>query len=158
VPRWRWMVAAVTSLAASLTLGSAAPSDMPSGDGLTLVTWRSDRDRHPSPIRIRVSPTGKLYPGARRALGLSLANPNPFAIKVRTIRGRVVSTSKRGCTPGATNLMVLPYRGRLPLAVAAGSRRDAGQLEIFMPNSVVDACQGARFVIHIDADATRAGR
>jgi uncharacterized protein YwbE len=155
----RLLVAVTASLTGSLLLGSATPSVAPPGQTIALASW-SDRG-HSSEnhgFQIRTSTTGKLYPGTTRRISLTVSNPNPFPITVRTIKGRVAWTSRPGCRPLPTNLEVRPYAGRLPLLVRAFSRRDAGQLEIYMPNSVIDACQRARFVIHIDSDAARADR
>lgn len=159
MPRWQLWVAAATSFAGSLLLGSAAPVSPPSSESIALTHWQADRrNDRPQPIEIRVSTAGALYPGARRKVSLTIINPNAFPVKVRTIRGRIKSASHRGCAPLATNLEIQPYAGRLPLTVPARSRRDAGQLGIYMPNSVVDACQRARFVIRVEADATKDGR
>jgi len=155
VPRWQLWVAAAASLAGSFLLSSAAPVT-PLGEDIALANWRPDgRHDRPQPIEIRVSTAGDLYPGARRKVSLTIINPNNFPIKVRMIRGRIKSTSYRGCAPLPVNLAIRPYAGRLPLTVAARSRRDAGRLDIYMPNSVVDACQRARFVIRVEADAVR---
>ena len=146
--RWQLWVAAATSLAGSSLLSSAAPVAPPLGESIALANWQADGRHHrPQPIEIRVSTTGNLYPGARRKVRLTIINPNVFPVKVRMIRGRVKSTSRRGCAPLPTNLEVRPYSSRLPLTVGPRSRRDAGSLDIFMPNSVVDACQRARFII-----------
>ena len=157
--RWQLWVAAATSLAGSFLLSSAAPVAPPLGESIALANWQAaGRHDRPQPIEIRVSTVGDLYPGARRKVRLTIINPNVFPIKVRTIRGRIKSTSRRGCAPLATNLEIRPYSGHLPLTMAPRSRRDAGQLDIYMPNSVVDACQRARFVIRVEADAVEAGR
>ncbi|MEV6844189.1 hypothetical protein [Actinoplanes sp. NPDC051411] len=155
--KWRLVLAGSVALTGSLMLGSAAPSSAPPGETISLVDWHghsSDRQA----FQIRTSSTGLLYPGATRKISLTIVNPNPFPITVRMIKGRLASTSRTGCRPTASNLQVRPYTGRLPLVVAPFGRRDAGHLELHMPGSVVDACQRARFVIHIDSDAARSGR
>jgi hypothetical protein len=159
MPKWRLAVAATISLTGSLLLGSATPFVAPPGRTIDLVSWPA---RGPSSgyhgFQVKASTTGRLFPGATRPVSLTIVNPNPFPITVRMIKGTVAWTSRRGCRPSATNLEVRPYRGRLPLVVRPFSRRSAEALEIHMPNSVVDACQRARFVIHIDSNAARADR
>jgi hypothetical protein len=157
VPKWRRTIAMAASVAGSLLLGSAVPSATPPGETISLMDWHGQSSGH-SGFQVRASSTGLLYPGTTRKISLTVVNPNPFPIRVRMIKGRLASTSRAGCRPVASNLQVRPYTGRLPLVVAPFGRRDAGHLELHMPGSVVDACQRARFVIHIDSDAARSGR
>jgi hypothetical protein len=159
VSKWRLAVATAVSLAGSLLLGSATPSTAPPGETISLVGW-PEHGYSPghAGFQVRTSSTGLLYPGTTRKISVTIINSNPFPIVVRTIQGRLASTSRPGCKPIAANLQIRPYSGRLPLVVRPFGRRDAGQLEVHMPNSVVDACQRARFDIHIDSKATRADR
>ena len=152
MPRWRFLVAVA---AAGFLLAGGEPVVPPPGEIIELTSWHEARA---GAFEVRVSSAGKLYPGATWRLGLTIINPNPFPIAVRTIKGRLASTSRAGCRPISANLEIRPYGGRLPLVVRGRSRRDAGRLEIHMPNTVVDACQRARFVIHIESNATKAGR
>jgi hypothetical protein len=145
------------SVAGSFLLGSAAPSVTPPGETISLVDWSGQPSRHDT-FQIRPSSAGLLYPGATRKIDLTIVNPNPFPITVRMIKGRLASTSRSGCKPEATNLQVRPYSGRLPVIVGPFGRRDAGHIEVHMPNSVVDSCQRAQFVIHVDSDASRSSR
>jgi hypothetical protein len=145
----------VAIAAAGLLLAGGEPVVQPPGEVIELTSWHAAR---PGAFEIRASPAGQLYPGATRKLGLTIINPNPFPIEVRTIKGRLASTSRAGCQPIPANLEIRPYDGRLPLVVRGLSRRDAGQLAIHMPNTVVDGCQRARFVIHINSSATKADR
>jgi hypothetical protein len=159
VSKWRLAVATAVSLAGSLLLGSATPPAALPGETISLVgrPEHGYSPGHPG-FQVRTSSAGLLYPGTTRKISVIVINPNPFPIAVRTIQGRLASTSRAGCKPIAANLQVRPYPGRLPLVVRAFSRRDAVPLEVYMPNSVVDACQRARFVIHIDSNAARADR
>ena len=159
MPKWRLLATAAALLLAGAVLTGEAPAVPPPGEAIALTGWQGHGyPSRPPTFTIRVAPTGLLYPGTTRSLSLTITNPHPYAIRVRTITGRPVSTSKPGCRPVTSNLEVRPYRGRLPLVVDALSRRDAGQLEIHMPNSVVDACQRAHFVIHIDSEAVQVNR
>ncbi len=153
---WRLLLAASASVAGSFLLGSAAPSVAPPGEAISLVDWHGQAPDHQG-FRVWASSTGLLYPGITRRISLTVVNPNPFPITVRTIKGHLSSASRSGCRPTATNLQIRPYAGHLPVVVRAFGRRDAGYLEVHMPGSVVDACQRARFVIRIDGEAARSG-
>jgi hypothetical protein len=158
VSRWQLWAAASVSLAGSLLLGSATPSATPPGETISLAGWSHGDSPSRQHFEIKTSSPGPLFPGATRNMRLTIVNPNPFPIAVRAIKGRLASTSHPRCKAIAANLQVHPYAGQLPLVIRSFSRRDVGQIEIHMPNSVVDACQWARFDIRIDSDATRLDR
>jgi hypothetical protein len=99
-----------------------------------------------------------LYPGASKRIGLTLRNPGRAPIQVYEVKGKLISTSKRGCTASQTNLEVKAYDGHLPITVLPWSRQSAGYLSLHMPNTVAEACQRASFIIRITGHATKAGR
>jgi hypothetical protein len=107
---------------------------------------------------IRASSVRGLYPGAKRQIDLAFANSNPFPLRVASIKGELTSSSKRGCRPVPTNLIVTPYGGRLPLTIPSQGRVNAGHLDVRMPNTVVEACQRATFTVRIIGYATKASR
>jgi hypothetical protein len=82
---------------------------------------------------------GGLWPGHSAPLVLTVYNPQPFTIDVRSI-STVVGTPKTGCT--ASNLTVAGFAGRL--YVPAG-----GMAHLSVPVALIhaapDACQGAVF-------------
>lgn len=104
------------------------------------------------------SPMRNLHPGAVARTRVTVANPFPFPISVRSIEARPASASARRCKPVATNLRVGPHRGWLPLTVPAHGRRSAGEFEIMMPNTAADTCQSVTFRLTITATATRVKR
>ncbi len=109
-------------------------------------------------FQIDAKPVTGLHPGAVRKLTLSFHNPYDFPLTVTGTRGQVVATSRRGCLPSESNLTIDGYKGSLPMTIPAGDRKAGGHLPLRMPNSVVDACQGATFTIRLQGDATKAAR
>ena len=109
-------------------------------------------------VKKRVAITGVpvtgLYPGATRPLTVKVTNSYPFAITVTPLTTRVRSTNKLGCTGAATNLVVVPAGARsLPIRA---HRSKTVLLQVSMPASVANACQGATFSLSFSARATRA--
>ncbi|MFC7527847.1 hypothetical protein [Actinoplanes sp. GCM10030250] len=104
------------------------------------------------------TPMKELHPGAVRRSKLTVSNPYPFAIEIRSITVRLASTSKRKCKPTSANLRVGSHRGRLPITVPVRGRKAAGEFEVTMPNTAADACQKTTFRMAITATATRAKR
>ncbi|MEU4618913.1 hypothetical protein AB0G04_02880 [Actinoplanes sp. NPDC023801] len=104
------------------------------------------------------SPMEKFHPGAVRRTRVTIANPYPFAIRVRQVDARVTGSSKWRCRPTAANLTIGGYLGSLPLTVPAYGRKTAGEFEVTMPHTVADACQRATFRLAFSAGAERAAR
>jgi hypothetical protein len=113
--------------------------------------WQQASARSVGSPRVRITSnrvTG-LYPGATQKLVLTLHNRSHRRLAVRLVRVRVVSTTKPGCGASPTNLTVQqPPRRTLRLR-PGGSRQIAVQMT--MPNSVADACQGAVFKLRYTA-------
>ena len=99
-----------------------------------------------------------LHPGAVRRTRVTIANPYPFPITVHQVNVRVAGSSRWRCEPTAANLKVGPYRGSLPLVVAAQGRKTGGEFEVTMPNTVSDACQRTTFRLAFTAKASKAAR
>ncbi|WP_146246212.1 hypothetical protein [Actinoplanes xinjiangensis] len=99
-----------------------------------------------------------LHPGAVRRTRVTVTNPYPFPIRVQHIEAHVAETSKWRCKPTSANLTVGSYLGKLPLTTPAHGRRDAGEFEARMPNTVANACQRATFRLAFTATATKADR
>lgn len=156
----RWLVstvsAAIVAAGAFLNAGLMPRPDV-SEENIVLVGDRAEQDTGYH-FDIKPSSVRGLYPGATRPINLVFTNSYAFPLRVTSIKGELVSSSKRGCRPTASNLKVSPYSGRLPLTVPPQSRVDAGHLDVRMPNSVVDACQRAEFTIRITGYATKAAR
>jgi hypothetical protein len=109
---------------------------------------------------ISAPPVSGLYPGAHRKLELVVTNSLPYDLKVTSLSGRLQRTSKAGCAPVATNLVVRAYSGRpkLPFEVSSHWHRPVGSIELYMPNTVVDGCQRATFTITFQGSATKVHR
>lgn len=148
--RWRRLAAAAVILGAT-TLASGGPA---AGQVLVFMTARGPTHG----FTISGTAVTGLYPGATRRIDLTFSNPYLTPIRVRSVAGRLISTSKRGCRSTPANLEVRGYTGRLPATVPPRSRQNAGHLDVHMPNSVSDACQNATFTVQFTGEATEAGR
>ncbi len=152
---WRVTTAAATAVAgfAGVAVWAFGPSDV---QEMELTAVRGSATGYG--FQIDASPVTGLYPGAVQKLTLSFHNPYDFPLTVTGTRGLVVATSRQGCLPSASNLTIDGYKGSLPMTIPAGDRKAGGHLPLRMPNSVVDACQGAKFTIRLQGDATKAAR
>jgi hypothetical protein len=100
-------------------------------------------------------PVAGLYPGARRPLRVTITNTYAFPIKVAAPTAKVAATTNRaGCTGTAANLGVTSA-GLRSLSLRAHKQKTV-VLEVAMPSTVANACQGATFTISFRARATRA--
>jgi hypothetical protein len=100
-------------------------------------------------------PVTGLYPGATRSLRVTITNTYAFPIKVGAPTAKVAATTtKAGCTGAASNLGITSagLRG-LPLRA---HKKKTVVVQIAMPSTVANACQGATFTISFRAKATRA--
>jgi hypothetical protein len=147
-------VAAAAILGAT-TLGPAGPAN---GQDMVLTTSQGKEPGAGYGFHITGTAVSGLSPGATLRIDLTFENQYLTAIEVRSVTGRLVSTSKRGCRPTPANLQVLPYAGRLPTTVLPRSRKSAGHVDVRMPNSVANACQNATFKIELTGAATKVGR
>lgn len=126
--------------------------------------WRTEEsevdlaERSAFAFAVTGSPMEQFHPGAVRRTRVTIANPYPFAIRVRQVDARVTGSSKSRCKPTPANLTIGKYRGGLPLIVPAGGRRTAGEFEVTMPDTVANACQRATFRLAFSASAERVAR
>jgi len=100
-------------------------------------------------VRITSNRVTGLYPGATRGLVLALRNRSHRRLVVRSVRVRVVSTTKPGCAAAASNLAIHQPAAR-KLKLRPGDTRKV-TAAIAMPNTVADACQGAVFKLRYTA-------
>ncbi|AEV88518.1 hypothetical protein ACWT_7508 [Actinoplanes sp. SE50] len=107
---------------------------------------------------IRADSVSGLYPGAVRRSRVTLLNPYPYPIVVRSVDAQVASTSRRRCRASARNLRVERFHGRLPVTVPARGRAVAGEFEVHMPGTVDDACRRATFRLTVTGTARTVGR
>jgi len=106
---------------------------------------------------IEAPPVHGLYPGAVKPMNLRVVNTGRYDLKIIDLSGTVVRTSKPGCAPTPLNLTVRQHR-TVAFTVPAHERRDAGSLSLYMPNTVVNACQGATFTVQLRGTGTEVHR
>ncbi|MFI7603227.1 hypothetical protein [Actinoplanes sp. NPDC049681] len=152
--RWHKSVAAAAAVVGAAGLVVALKDPATSDQEMTLTAAGAD-DQNPA-FTVRGTAVENLYPGARRRLVLTLANPSRVALLVTGMHARLTATDRPGCAPVASNLEVEPYTGALPARIGARESRQAGAVPLHMPNSVVDACQEATFTVAVTADAVAA--
>jgi hypothetical protein len=152
VHRWRTTVAALAILAGGYVAGEPDAPD----PGAQPIQLTGSRDPGRYGFVIDGKPARGLYPGGVKDIAITLRNTYPFALKVVSLRGRIVSSSSRRCRVGSTTMVVRPHVGTLPMIVPAHSRRTAGAIPVFMPTDASPDCQGATFTVHIVGSATKA--
>ncbi|WP_433792075.1 hypothetical protein [Actinoplanes sp. CA-252034] len=138
--------------------GTAVSCVWVAGDSRTEASVVGSADRTAFAFTVSGTVMRDLHPGAVRRTRVTVANPYPFPIKVRSIEARVMSTSQRRCRPTPANLGVGSYRGALPLTVPAHGRRTGGDFEVRMPNTVAEACKNTTFELEFTARAGRVSR
>ena len=117
-------------------------------DGGWLPASTSGRDS--GAVRMASKRVGRLYPGARRALIVTVRNRNSkHGVEVRRVRVRNVGTTKKGCAAARRNLRIRQPRARMFRLQPRGIRKVTALL--IMPNTVADACQGAVFKLRYSA-------
>jgi hypothetical protein len=142
------LIALVTASAAVAAVTHAGHADP---DGRDLVLIASVKRG----FGVNGVPVTGLYPGARRPLKITITNTYAFAIKVAAPTAKVAAaTTKAGCTGVAANLGIASA-GLRRLSIRAHKQKTL-TLEVAMPATVANACQGATFTISFRAQATRA--
>ena len=102
-------------------------------------------------FKLSGAPITGLYPGATKPLKVKIKNPYGFTVKIKTPKTKV-TTTRAGCSGAATNLKVV--RPKITLRIPA-HRSKTMTLQVVMPGTVANACQGARFSISLKAKATK---
>jgi len=156
--RWRTTLAATASLVC-LSYAAASGHSYGAPDDNTLVL-ASPVGRTQYNVRFTIA--GKsvrgLYPGAVKKIELTIANPYDFDLILQRVEGRVVSTSRRRCSPDPAHLVVRKYLGKLPVTLRAHSRTAVGTLPVAMPREAPAKCSDTKFTIGISGAAKRAAR
>ena len=158
--RLRTLAAAVAGLAG--LLAAFGPARLPGADEPTLFL-ASGNDRHGYQPQVQFTIEGTsvrgLYPGAVKEIKLKITNPYSFALRIHSLSGKVISTSRRGCYVSPSNVRVLDYTGRLPATVQGRSRTAlTGFLPIMMPRQATPKCADTRFTILLSGTGTKATR
>jgi hypothetical protein len=152
-----------TAAAAGLVglLGAFGPVQPQSADEPTLYLVSFDGRHNYTQMQFAVegSSVQGLYPGAVKEIKLKISNPYSFALRIHTLSGKVIATSRRGCAVSKANLRVKEYIGRLPVTVPARSRTVlTGALPITMPREATANCADTRFTILLYGTGMKASR
>jgi len=102
---------------------------------------------------------GPVYPGARRAMRVTVANPFGFAVRVMQIRPTTRSTSVVGCRPGwfkPTRFVTKKLRQGLLVKPHRTSVKKLSIRMVNLPTVNQDACKSARYTVSLRAVARRA--
>jgi len=103
-------------------------------------------------------PVSGIYPGQTGYLKLTLANPFPFPLTVRELRGDLVRTSRPRCAPSHENLVVRAYVGRLPERIPPHGSKAVSSLPVYMPRTASRDCASTVFTVRLTATGERAQR
>jgi hypothetical protein len=156
--RPRTFVGVAATLAGVLAAATAAQSSGASDGTILALASHSGQTQY----RVQFSVDGKsvkgLYPGAVKKIQLKISNPYGFDLVLQRVEGRLVSTSRRRCSPGPAHLVVRKYLGPLPVTLRAHSRLTIGTLPVAMPKDAPAKCAGTTFTIAISGTAKRTGR
>jgi hypothetical protein len=105
-------------------------------------------------FRLSGLPVRGLYPGVTRPMTVKIKNPYGFSIKVPKVTAKVAATTTvPGCSGVAANLTIKVPKGAL---VIPKRKTKSLLLQIVMPSTVANACQGAAFKITLSARAKKA--
>ena len=105
-------------------------------------------------FRLSGRPVRGLYPGVIRPMKVKIKNPYAFSIKVPKVKATVATTTTvPGCSGVASNLTVKAPKRAL---VIPKRKTKSLVLQILMPSTVANACQGAAFKITLSARAKKA--
>lgn len=120
--------------------------------------WSKPQNQH-TKFTIHAPALTGLHPGAVKSFTVTVQNPNSYPIRVTELGGSLGSTSSSLCKANSSNLIVRARQGtvKLPLTVPARSTRTAGEIPLYMPNTVAGACQRTSFVIRFDGSAEKVG-
>ena len=119
----------------------------PSATGLQMVASTKG-------FRLSGRPVRGLYPGVTRPMTVKIKNPYAFSIKVPKVRATVAATTTvPGCAGVASNLTVKAPKGAL---VIPKRKTKSLVLQIVMPSTVANVCQGAAFKITLSGRAKKA--
>jgi hypothetical protein len=114
-----------------------------------------------SPITLgdaSASTTGDLYPSGTGTVKISVANPNPFPVRITSVTltsGGTITSNVSACNTGGTGVTFTNQTGlTLDLAANASATTFSLANAASMSNSSDNSCQGAVFTIPVDVTAT----
>ena len=153
---WHKSAAAVASAAGLLVAVTADHGQHPADGIIALAAHRDHTSGHAAlPFTLNGRPVAGLYPGATRNLPLVLANPYSFTLRVTTLDGAVVSSSRKRCKPVRDNIRVRSYTGRLPVTVPPYGKVTVHALPVVMPPGASADCAATVFTLRLSGTATR---
>jgi hypothetical protein len=111
-----------------------------------LAALPASGDARRGTVKFRLSGSVEgLYPGARRAMKVTVRNPFARTMRLVSIQARV-GRAKRACS--GQNLEVRPFRGRLRIPAR---RRRVVRLLVAMAPTAAEECKRARFPVRFRA-------
>jgi hypothetical protein len=126
--------------------------------GSTVLVGRSESHGQVQ-FEVEGEPVGGLFPGGHKQIKLSVVNPFGYRLRLVSLTGRVVSTSRTGCPATSASIVVESYRGRLPVTLNARSRTKlAGSIPITMPKDATPRCSSTRFVLSFTGAGEKVSR
>jgi hypothetical protein len=100
-----------------------------------------------------------LFPGAVRQVKVVLTNPLSVELRLNSLGGKLISTSRVGCPATSASLRVQAYTGALPVTVPPRSRRKlTGSIPVIMPRDATPKCSDTRFRISLFGTGSRVTR
>jgi hypothetical protein len=146
----RFLALLIALIAASAAIASVPHGRHAGQDGRDIELIASVKK-----FGIKGVPVSGLFPGATSPLRIKITNKYPFSIRMAAPKGKVAAaTTRAGCTGIAANLGVSSTGNRR--LVIARHKSKVVVLQVAMPTTVANACQGATFKISLSARATRA--
>ncbi len=98
------------------------------------------------------STTGDLFPGGNGDVKVSIQNPNPFAVNVKTIVGSgAITSAAPGCT--TTGVSFTDQNAVTGMTIAAGATQAVTLDDAASMNTSDNGCQGATFTIPLSVTA-----
>jgi hypothetical protein len=140
--------------------------------GIALAYWRaagtgtgSTTTGSAAPVALSpAAPSGTVYPGGRADIALTVTNPNPSIVTIRSLaldtaqgnQGFGVDAAHLGCSVTALTVTTQTDAGA-GWSIPAKIGPAAGSLTISLPNALgmdadaANACQGAAFTVYLKA-------
>lgn len=146
--RFLLIAAVVLAGAAGVAAHAAARPSAPQPDRLELIASVKKG------VVLKGVPVSGLYPGASKRLSVTVKNTTGRAIKVPKLKAQLsAKTSRAGCAGTRANLL-LSWTGK---AVTIPNKKTRTMtLNVTMPRTVANACQGATFKMTVSLSATKA--
>lgn len=156
--RWTTALVTATTLGISLLAAGSTPATA-TPDGATIVLTGGNHGYGPATFTIDGQDVRGLYPGKTKRLRMTIANRERFPLRILSLEGRLVGTSRRGCPSNHSTLTVDTYRGSLPITVPPRSRTALpGYVAITMSRTASPRCSNTGFRIDLHGTAVKAGR